>query len=47
MRAKTSKCYSSPKSVLNPLKLFLNFLLTGPHKGTYSFRFLKFLVFDF
>ena len=34
MGAKTSKSYSSPKSVLNPLKRFLNFLLSGPHKGT-------------
>ncbi len=43
MRAKTSKRYSSLTSLLNPFKLFLNFLLSGPHKRTV----LKFWVFDF
>ncbi len=33
MGAKTSKRYSSLKSLLNPLKLFLNFVLSGPHKS--------------
>ena len=34
MGAKTSKRYSSLKSVLNPFKLFLNFFLSSSHKGT-------------
>ncbi len=34
MGAKTPKRYSSLKSLLNPFKLFLNFLLSGPHKST-------------
>ncbi len=34
MGAKTSKRYSSFKSLLNPFKLFLNFLLSGPDKST-------------
>ncbi len=34
MAAKTSKRYSSLKSLLNPFKLFLNVLLGGPHKST-------------
>ncbi len=34
MGAKTSKRYSSLKSLLNPFKLFLNFLLSGPDKST-------------
>ncbi len=32
--AKTSKRYSSLKSLLNPFKLFLKFLLSGPQKST-------------
>ncbi len=32
MGAKTSKRYSSLKSLLNPFKLFLKFLLSGPDK---------------
>ncbi len=34
MGAKTSKRYSSLKSLLSLLNLFLNFLLSGPHKST-------------
>ncbi len=34
MGAKSSKNYFSLKSLLNPFKLFLNFLLIGPHKST-------------
>ena len=34
MGAKTSKRYSSIKSLLNPFEPFLNFLLSGSHKGT-------------
>ncbi len=34
MGAKTSKRYSSLKSLLNLSKLFLTFLLSGPHKST-------------
>ncbi len=34
MEAKTSKRYSSLKSLLSPFKLFLNFLLSGPDKST-------------
>ena len=34
MGAKISKSYSSLKSVLNPFKRFLNFLLSGPDKST-------------
>ncbi len=34
MGAKTSKRYSSLKSLLNLFKFFLNFLLSGPHKST-------------
>ncbi len=33
MGAKTSKRYSSLKSLLNPFKLLLKFLLSGTHKG--------------
>ncbi len=44
MGAKTSKRYSSLKSLLNPFKLFLNFLLSGPDKSTvldfWNFEFL-------
>ncbi len=32
--AKTQKRYSSLKSLLNPFKLYLNFLLSGPDKST-------------
>ncbi len=34
MAAKTSKRYSSFKSLLNPFNLFLKFLLSGPDKST-------------
>ncbi len=34
MGAKTSKRYSSLKSLLNPFNLFQNFLLSGSHKST-------------
>ncbi len=34
MGAKTSKRYSSLKSLLNPFKLFLKFRLNGPHNST-------------
>ncbi len=34
MGAKTSKRYSSHKSLLNLFNLFLNFLLNGPQKST-------------
>ncbi len=34
MGAKTSKRYSSLKSLLNPFKLFLKFLLSGPDKSS-------------
>ncbi len=34
MGAKISKRYCSLKSLLNPFKLFLNFLLSGPDKST-------------
>ncbi len=34
MGTKTSKRYSCLKSLLNPFKLVLNFLLSGPHKST-------------
>ncbi len=33
MGGKTSKRYSSLKSLLNPSKLFLKFLLSGPDKS--------------
>ncbi len=43
MGAKTSKQYSSLKSVLNPFKPFLNFHLSGPHKSTVlDFEILRF-----
>ncbi len=49
MGAKTSKRYSSLKSLLNPFKLFLKFLLSGPHKSTvldfWNFEFLIFQEF--
>ncbi len=41
MGAKISKRYSSIKSVLNPFKLFLNFLRSSPHKSTVLY-FLNF-----
>ena len=34
MGAKSSKCYFSLKALLNRFKLFLDFLLSGPHKST-------------
>ncbi len=34
MGAKTSKRYSSLESLSNPFKLFLNFVLSGPHKSS-------------
>ncbi len=47
MGAKTSKRYSSIKSPLNPFKLFLNFLLSGPDKGTVlDFLNVEFLIFN-
>ncbi len=51
MGDKTSKRYSSLKSLLTPFKLFLNFLLIGPHKGIvldfWNFEFLIFHDFFF
>ena len=51
MGAKTSNRYSSFKSLLNLLKLFLNFLLCCPHKSTaldfWNFEFLSFHDFFF
>ncbi len=42
-----SKCYSSLKSLLNLFKLFLNFLLSGPHKSTVlDFWNFEFLIFN-
>ncbi len=47
MGAKTSKRYSSLKSLLNPFKLLLKFLLSGPHKSTVlDFWNLGFLIFQ-
>ena len=47
MGAKTSKRYSSLKLLLNPFKLFLNFLLISPDKSTVlDFLNLKFLIFQ-
>ena len=50
MGAKISKHYSL-KSLLNPFKLFLNFLLSGPYKSTvlnfWNFGFLIFQKFLF
>ncbi len=34
MGVKTSKRYSSLKSLLNLFDMFLNFLINGPRKGT-------------
>ena len=46
MGAKISKRYSSLKSLLNLLKLFLNFLLSGPDKSTvWIFEILSFWFF--
>ncbi len=48
MGAKTSKRYPSIKSLLDPFKLFLNFLLSGPHKSTVLHLYIyKFSVYDF
>ncbi len=45
MGGKTSKRYSSLKSLLNPFKLFLNFLLSLPDKSTaVDFLNLEFLI---
>ncbi len=44
MGAKTSKCYSFLKSLLNLFNLFLNVLINGPHKElfwNFEVRFLK------
>ncbi len=47
MGAKTLKFYSSLKSLLNRFKLFLNFLLSGPHKSTVlDFWHFKFPMFN-
>ncbi len=47
MGAKTSKRYSSIKSLLNLFKLFMNFLLSGPHKSTVLiFINFEFLIFN-
>ena len=44
--SKTSKRYSSIKSLLIPFKLFLNFLLNGPQKSTVlDFWNVGFLIF--
>ncbi len=49
MGVKTLKRYSSLKYLLNPFKLFLKFLLSGPHKSTvldfWNFEFLIFQKF--
>ncbi len=46
MGAKTSKRYSSLKSLLNIYKLFLNFLLSGIHKSTVlDFWNVEFMIF--
>ena len=46
MGAKTSKRYSSLKSLLNLFKLVLNFLLSGPHNSTFfDFWNFEFLIF--
>ena len=44
MGAQTSKCYSALKSLL---KLFMNFLLSGPHKSTVNFWMFAILSFRF
>ncbi len=47
MGAKTSKRYSSLKSLLNLFKLFLNFLLSGPRKSTVlDFWNIEFPIFN-
>ncbi len=46
MGEKTSKRYSSLKYVLNNLKLFMNFLLSGPDKSSVLY-FLNFEFFIF
>ncbi len=47
MGAKISKRYSSLKSLLNPSKLFLKFLLSGLHKSTVlDFSNFEFLIFQ-
>ncbi len=47
MGAKTSKRYSSLKSLLNLFNLFLNFFLSCPDKGTVlDFLNFEFLIFQ-
>ncbi len=47
MGANASKCYSSLKSLLNLFNLFLNFLLSCPHKSTVlDFWNFKFPIFN-
>ncbi len=47
MVANTSKRYSSLKSLLNPFKLLLKFLFSGPHKSTLlDFSNVEFLIFQ-
>ena len=47
MGAQNSKRYSALKSLLNLFKLFLNFLLSGPHKSTiWDFWKFEFLIFQ-
>ncbi len=47
MGAKISKRYSSLKSVLNPFNVFLNFLLSGPHKSSVlNFWNFEFTIFN-
>ncbi len=46
MGANISKLYSSLKSVLNPLQLFLNFLLGGLHKSSFEFLKFDFIIFN-
>ena len=44
---KSSKCYSSLKSLQNILKLLLNFLLNRRHKSTFlDFWNFEFMIFD-
>ena len=45
MVAKTSKRYPFLKSLLNLFNLFLNFLLSGPHKSTHFWNF-EFSIFN-
>ncbi len=46
-RSQISKRYSSRKWLLNPFTLFLNFLLSGPHKSAvWDFSNFEFLIFQ-